>query len=304
MKVLVTGGAGFIGSHTVDLLHQKGHEPIIIDKKIPKYAPLHIKAYQIDICDKKLGEIFKLELPDAVIHLAAQTSVPYSISNPEIDGTTNIIGTVNILENCHKYGVKKFIFASSAAVYGEPKQAAIQENHKKNPLSFYGLSKLCAEQYIQLFAEQYGLTYTILRYANVYGMRQDAVGEGGVIAIFINKVLGDETLAIYGDGNQSRDFIFVKDVAAANIASLSKIEKSTLNISSNTKTTINELTTYLHQLTHKTIKTSYKAKKKGDINDSRLNNTKAIHTLNWQPNYSLQQGLNETIHFVKKHLNL
>ncbi|RBW68011.1 NAD-dependent epimerase/dehydratase family protein [Bacillus taeanensis] len=306
MKVFVTGGAGFIGSHTVDILQQKGYQPIIIDKNKSKYADSSIKAYQIDICDQNLKEIFKVELPDAVIHLAAQTSVSYSVSNPKIDGKINILGTINVLENCCKYGVKKIVFASSAAVYGEPKQAAIEEGDTKSPLSFYGLSKLSAEDYIKLFSEQYDLSYTILRYANVYGMRQDTAGEGGVIAVFINKLLHDETLTIYGDGNQSRDFIFVKDVAAANIAALSSVEKSILNISSNTKTTINELTAHLHKLTHKTIKTSYKAKKEGDITDSRLNNRRAIYTLNWQPHFSLEQGLNETIHYhyVKKHSNL
>ncbi|MDK2814139.1 MAG: UDP-glucose 4-epimerase [Thermoanaerobacter sp.] len=240
-------------------------------------------------------EILKKEKPDYVIHQAAQINVQKSIDNPVFDAKVNILGTVNLLECCRKSGVKKIVYASSAAVYGNPEYLPIDEEHRINPISYYGISKHTAEHYFEVYRQLYGLKYTILRYANVYGIRQDPKGEGGVISIFIDKMLKRERPIIFGDGNQTRDFVYVKDVAKANLLALEKGDNEVVNISTGKPTSINELVEIMKKIMNTSSEPIYTEPQKGDIVHSYLDNKKALDVLGWRPEYSLEEGLKETI---------
>ncbi|PEA56110.1 UDP-glucose 4-epimerase [Bacillus pseudomycoides] len=303
MKVLVTGGAGFIGSHIVESLLENNVETVVVDNLTTGYKknmPPQATFYYFDIRDPNIDKIFMIEKPDFVIHQAAQVSVQQSVKQPFYDCSENVMATINILQSCIKYNVKKIIYASTAAVYGDPKYLPIDENHQLSPISFYGLSKLTSETYIQLFAKLYGLKYTILRYSNVYGARQTADGEAGVISIFIDRLLKDVNPIIYGDGKQTRDFIFVKDVAHANFLALTNADNQICNISSNQQTSVNELISVICSLMKRKETQIYKDKRRGDIVHSYLLNDNARGNLIWQPEFSLFQGLEETISFFKK----
>ncbi|KKC30214.1 SDR family oxidoreductase [Caldanaerobacter subterraneus] len=302
MKVLVTGGAGFIGSNIVDLLIGNGHGVVIVDNlSTGKEEFINKKAifYKKDIADDDLYEIFEKEEPDYVIHQAAQIDVQKSVNNPAFDAKVNILGTVNLLECCRKSGVKKIVYASSAAVYGNPEYLPIDEVHKINPISYYGISKHTAEHYFEVYSQLYGLKYTILRYANVYGIRQDPKGEGGVISIFIDKMLKGERPIIFGDGKQTRDFVYVKDVAKANLLALKRGDNEVVNISTNKPTSINELVEIMNKIMNTSLKPIYTEPRKGDIIHSYLDNKKALEVLGWKPEYSLEDGLRETIEYYK-----
>lgn len=302
MKVLVTGGAGFIGSHVVDLLIENGYEVVIVDNlSTGKEEFINEKAifYKKDITDDDLYEIFEKEKPDYVIHQAAQIDVQKSIDNPVFDAKVNVLGTVNLLECCRKSGVKKTVYASSAAVYGNPEYLPIDEGHRINPISYYGISKHTPEHYFEVYRQLYDLKYTILRYANVYGIRQDPKGEGGVISIFIDKMLKGEMPVIFGDGNQTRDFVYVKDVAKANLLALEKGDNEIVNISTNKPTSINELVDLMNKIMNTSLEPVYKEPRKGDIVHSYLDNKKALDVLGWKPEYSLEEGLKETIEYYR-----
>ncbi|MFS0777204.1 NAD-dependent epimerase/dehydratase family protein [Neobacillus sp. 3P2-tot-E-2] len=297
MKVLVTGGAGFIGLHFVEKLLNEKMDVVIVDnlssgikERIPKSATF----YEADIEDLLIENIFATEKPDYVVHLAAQVSVPVSMKNPLADCLANIAGTVNLLQNCVKYNVKKFIFASSAAVYGEPAYLPIDEDHPQHPISFYSLSKQTSEQYIKLYAKHFGLNHSILRFANVYGPGQNSHGEAGVISIFLNSIFEQIPPIIYG-GEQTRDFVYVKDVADGIYCALYNGSNHTFNISINTETKINELLTLMLTKVNTNLTPVIKPQRIGDIAQSRLDNTKALTELHWVPRYSLERGLQETI---------
>jgi UDP-glucose 4-epimerase len=302
MNILVTGGAGFIGSNITDFLLGIGYEVVIVDNlSTGKEEFINKKAifYKKDITDDDLYEIFEKEKPDFVVHQAAQIDIQKSIKNPVFDTKVNILGTVNLLECCRKSGVKKIVYASSAAVYGDPEYLPVDEKHKVAPISYYGISKHTPEHYFEVYCKLYGLEYTILRYANVYGIRQDPKGEGGVISIFIDKMLKGERPVIFGDGNQTRDFIYVKDIAKANILALEKGDNEIINISTNKVTTINELVDKMNKFMEEPQKPIYKEPRKGDILNSYLDNKKALEVLGWEPEYQLEQGLKETIEYYK-----
>lgn len=297
MKVLITGGAGFIGHHFVEKLVKEKIDVVIVDnlssgikERIPKSAAF----YEVDIVDLSIENIFAIEKPDYVVHLAAQVSVPVSMKNPLADCLANIAGTVNLLQNCVKYNVKKFIFASSAAVYGEPAYLPIDEDHPQHPISFYSLSKQTSEQYIKLYAKHFGLNHSILRFANVYGPGQNSHGEAGVISIFLNSILEQTPPIIYG-GEQTRDFVYVKDVADGLYSALHNGRNCTFNLSTNTETKINELLMLMLKKVNSHLTPVIKPQREGDIGQSRLNNTKALTELHWIPRYSLDRGLQETI---------
>ncbi|MDG5787893.1 NAD-dependent epimerase/dehydratase family protein [Evansella sp. AB-P1] len=301
MKVLITGGAGFIGSHIVEELLKNHYEVVVLDNFITghkKNIPIGVKYYEADIRDS-VDEIFKLEEPDFVIHQAAQVSVSKSMKDPLYDSEENILGTINILDACIKYKTKKIIYASTAAIYGNPNYLPVDEMHPYNSVSFYGLSKLNGESYIKLFSKLYGMQYTILRYSNVFGMRQDTNGEAGVIAIFINRLLHGESPTVFGDGNQTRDFIFVKDVAQANVRALEYGHNETFNISTQTKVSINKIIEEMKAILQEPISTLYGQEREGDIRHSYLKNEKAKNILRWQPKYRLREGLQETLHYYK-----
>ncbi|MGP4077624.1 NAD-dependent epimerase/dehydratase family protein [Halobacillus sp. K22] len=302
MKILVTGGAGFIGSHLVDLLLAQGHTPIILDNFSngrKENVPSGVKIYKINLLSEKVERIFEKEKPDIVMHLAAQVSVAKSLENPAEDTAVNVLGTVKLLQYSMKFGVKKFIFSSSSAVYGYTSEP-IYEGSSTNPISFYGTSKLASENYIKLFNTLYDLPYTIFRYANVYGPRQRSDGEGGVISIFIEQLLRNEAPVIFGDGNQTRDFVYVDDVARANLLAITNANNQTINIGSHTQTSVNLLYILLSNQLQSPQKPNYKAKREGDILHSQLSNLKALDCLKWQPQYDLKTGLDYTIEYFKK----
>ena len=247
-------------------------------------------------------KVFKHEQPDYVIHHAAQVNVNQSLIDPYLDAQVNILGTINILTCCVKYKVKKIIYASSAAVYGQPMYLPADEKHPINPISFYGISKYSPEFYIQAFSQLYGLKYAILRYANVYGIRQDPKNEGGVIAIFIDKLLNRIPPNIFGNGNQTRDFIYVLDVVSANIAALSNGDNEIFNISSNSQTTVNKLVELINKILCINITPKFFDPRKGDIDHSYLENKKARELLQWKPQFPLYDGLQKTIqYYIKSH---
>lgn len=304
MKIIITGGAGFIGSNIVDRMLNIGHEVAIIDNlSTGKNTNINRDAgfFNIDILNSEMLEKAFYEFkPEICIHHAAQTDVQMSIKHPNFDCNVNILGSINILNSCIKNDVRKIIYSSSAAVYGTPKFLPIDEKHPLNPISFYGLSKLTPENYIKIYSELYGLKYTILRYSNVYGIRQNCKGEGGVVAIFFNSLINKKNPIIFGDGNQTRDFIYVKDVAEANVAALTYGDSSIVNISTNTMISINKLLNKISKIIGEHLKEEYKEEKKGDIKHSCLNNSLAKEVLNWEPKYSLEMGLNESYKYYKK----
>lgn len=302
MKILVTGGAGFIGSHIVDKLIENGHDVVVVDdlstgsmENVHKNAVLHT----MDIRSEYIGRIFAMEKPDVIIHHAAQIDVQKSIKQPGVDADINIVGTVNILENCVKYGVKKIIYASSAAVYGTPQYLPVDEKHIVDPISYYGISKHTPEHYIKVYNLLYGLKYTILRYANVYGPRQDPKGEGGVVSIFTNRMLNDEQPTIFGDGEATRDYIYVGDIAEANIKALELGDNEIINVSTNSTTAVNELFQTIKEIVGFNKEPIYADERKGDIKHSCLDNGKAKELLGWQPQYSLEDGLRRTVEYYK-----
>lgn len=303
MKVLVTGGAGFVGSHIVDLLLERGDEVIVVDNLITgKEEQVHSKAkfYRINITDDDFQDIVQQEKPEAIIHQAAQIQVPTSVENPFFDARTNIIGTINLLEAARKSGVKKIVYASSAAVYGEPRYFPIDERHPIVPLSPYGVSKLSAEYYLKMYAKEYGISASILRYANVYGIRQDPRGEGGVISILIDKVLAKQPFTVFGNGLQTRDFIYVSDVAKANIAALLTDNAGVFNIGTGIKTSLLQLIETLQEVIGGKLEIQYGPARPGDIEHSYFAIEKAQTELDWTWQIDLRTGLKSTLEHYQK----
>ncbi|GAI06932.1 unnamed protein product [marine sediment metagenome] len=292
-KILVTGGAGFIGSHLVDRLIKKGHKVIVTDNlSTGKKENLNKKAkfYKVDICSPKIAEIFKKEKPEAVFHYAAQIDVRKSTENPMEDAKINILGALNLLENCKKYKVKKFIFASSVGVYGEPKTLPVKENHPLNPIAPYPVTKVAVEKYLNYFQSQ-GLNFVSLRYSNIYGPRQSSGGEGGVVAIFINKILKGERPIIFGSGLQTRDFLFTADAVEAAILSLKAPTGSIYNVSTNKEITVKALLKLISNILNKKLQPIFKPLQQGEIIKSRIDYSKIKKELGWQPKYNLEKGL-------------
>lgn len=298
MKILVTGGAGFIGSHIVDILIEEGHEVVVVDNLTTgDKGNINPKAvfYQSDIMYESFDDIIRQEAPEVIFHEAALVFVQQSIENPAADAKVNVIGTLNVLNSSRKHNVRKIIFASSCAVYGDTEPEPLKEDHLKSPISFYGASKLSAETYIMLFGDIFGLDYTILRYANVYGPRQKHCGEGGVVPIFIENLRNGISSNIFGDGNQTRDFVYVADVAKANLMTLNKGSKQILNIGTGTATTINNLYDCAKKIVGANIAASYKPERIGDVRHIALNSMRAQNDLGWKDSFSLQEGLIETV---------
>ncbi|WP_411502089.1 NAD-dependent epimerase/dehydratase family protein [Brevibacillus centrosporus] len=307
MKVLVTGGAGFIGSHIVDQLIANQYQVVIVDNlstgKSEQVHPL-AKFYRCDITSHELQSVFATEKPDIVIHQAAQIDVRHSMVAPLHDASVNIFGTLRVLECAVLHQVKKFIYASSAAVYGIPHTPLIEETHQTRPLSCYGISKYTPEQYIRVTSDQYGLDYTILRYANVYGERQELTGEGGVIPSFIQNMLQSLPPKVFGDGWQTRDFIHVEDVAAANVAALQYGAREVLNVSTSHALSINDLVTLLNEMLSLAIEPIYLPAREGDIRHSCLSNEKTRELLKWEPQVTLHRGLHQTIQYVRNRMSI
>jgi UDP-glucose 4-epimerase len=303
MEVLVTGGAGFIGSNIVDGLIEAGHQVIVVDNlSTGKKENLNDQAefYNLDLRDQKLKEVFKENEISHVIHHAAQIDVQHSINDPLFDAQNNILGTIKLLECCRAYKVKKIIYASSAAVYGEPDYLPVDEEHPIKAMSPYGISKHTPEHYIKMYNELYNLKYTIFRYANVYGPRQDPKGEGGVVSIFVDKMLAEERPVIFGDGQQTRDFVHVYDIVKANLLALDNGDNILVNISTQSRDSVNDLVDHLNQILPYEIKAIYQEARKGDILHSSLANGKAKKQLGWTPGYDFKDGLEQTVGYYSK----
>ena len=303
MDVLVTGGAGFIGSHVVDRLIQEGNRVIVVDDlSHGRRENLHPDAvfYQVDIRSPELHTIFERERPEVVSHHAAQIDVGRSVQDPVFDAETNVLGTLNVLECCRAHGTRKIIFISSAAIYGEPQRHPCSETHPIHPLSPYGASKYAIEVYLRTYRSTYELETTVLRYGNVYGPRQDPHGEAGVVAIFTNRMLTGKTPTINGSGEQERDFVYVGDCARANQLALTQGSGNVFNISTGEGISINDLFRTLRTLTPYEGPPTYGPEKPGEIFKITLDPTRAAEGLGWQPRVRLEEGLAQTVAFFQE----
>lgn len=302
MNILVTGGAGFIASHIVDAFIEADHNVVIIDNLTTgREENINPKAkfYKADIRDD-LSKIFEEHKFDVVNHHAAQIDVRRSVTDPIYDAQVNILGTLNLLQNSIKYGVKKFMFASTGgAVYGEQDYFPADEAHKQQPLSPYGISKLAVEKYLYFYKEVHKLNYTILRYANIYGPRQNPLGEAGVVCIFLDKILAGGQPIINGSGEQTRDYVYVKDVVKANLLTLNEEESEIYNVGTGIETSVNELFRLINENFNNQIKEVHGPAKPGEQMRSVITSEKLYKKFGWKPNTLLRDGLRETIDYYK-----
>ncbi len=303
MKILVTGGAGFIGSHLVDELIKLKHKVAVVDNlSTGKKRNLNKKAkfYKIDICNPKLFEIFKKEKYDVVFHYAAQIDLIKSVEDPIKDAKLNILGSLNVLDNCKKYKVKKIIVASTGgAIYGEAKIIPTPESYPELPLSPYGIEKLSVEKYLNYYQKIFNLPFVALRFANVYGPRQNSKGEAGVVSIFCDKMLNGKKVVINGNGKQTRDFVFVADVVLASILSLKKGKQGIFNIATAKETNINTIFRKLKKLTNSECKETHVLAQPRGQKKSCLDYSLAKKKLGWKPKYNLDKGLKLTVEWFK-----
>ena len=305
MNICVTGGAGFIGSHLVDRLIKEGHRVQVIDNLssgLREFVNPKAEFVELDIRDAKILDVFQDFQPDYVFHEAAQTVVGESMVNPTKDCDINLMGLLNLLQASVKVGVKKFLMPSSAAVYGDLETLPLTEELQGIPRSCYGLTKLTTEGYLRIYEESFGLPYICYRYANVYGPRQGNGGEGGVISIFCEQVAKGETLVVYGDGTQTRDFVYVDDVVEANLLGLRDDVTGIINVSTGTGISLNDLMNTLEEITNTTINREYQQPRIGDIKHSLLSTEKASQVLGYAPTWSLRDGLENTYHYVKDNM--
>jgi len=301
MRVLVTGGAGFIGSHVADRLLERGHEVAVVDDLSSgkhENVPNRARFYEMDI-RAGCAAVFEDFRPDALCHLAAQMDVRRSVREPDFDAEVNVIGTVRLLENCVRKGVGKVVFASTGgAVYGEQETFPAPEDHRQYPVSPYGVSKLACERYLQYYSVQHGLSYVALRYANVYGPRQDPHGEAGVVAIFCANLAQGRTSRINGSGEQTRDYVYVEDVARANVLAVEGAPPSgAYNIGTGEETSVNELYETLVEISGKDLPPEHGPAKPGEQLRSSVDASLAGRVLEWKPEVGLREGLGETLRF-------
>jgi UDP-glucose 4-epimerase len=306
MRILVTGGAGFIGSHIVDQCVAAGHSVAVVDSLWNegggKLANLNPQAqfYRADITDEAgLASIFDEVKPEVVSHQAAQHSVAVSTKYPMLDARVNVLGLLNVLSNCTRVGTRKIIFASSGATYGTPARLPIDEEVVQRPESPYGISKMVGEYYLRYWQQANGLTYTALRYGNVYGPRQDPNGEAGVIAIFAKRFLNHEGVRIDWDGEQRKDYVFVEDVARANLLALERGDNDIFCIGTGRPVSVNEIYEELAQLTGYRPEIMRAPRRPGDIYLSYFNCSKAGRLLGWQPSVSFEDGVKATLEYFK-----
>jgi UDP-glucose 4-epimerase len=283
-KILVTGGAGFIGSHVVDLFLAQGHEVVVLDNlssgKISNLNP-GAKFYQLDIRSPEVREVFAAERPDYVSHHAAQAEVRRSVAEPAFDASVNILGSINLLECAREFKARHFVYISSGgAAYGEPEKLPCTEDHPVNPICPYGASKHTVEHYLYMYCANYDLNYTVLRYPNVFGPRQNPLGEAGVVAIFTGKMLADETVLINGDGDQTRDFVYVGDCAYGNYLAVTVPHPS--------------------GITGYSRPAQYGPAKVGETRHIYLDAAKAGKALGWTPTLTLEEGLQKTVAYMRE----
>jgi len=304
MKIVVTGGAGFIGSHVADALIKQGHTVHVLDdfssgrlENVPAGATVH----RMDIRSERVCGLFEREGFDILVHHAAQMDVRKSVTDPKFDADVNVIGILNLLEAGRLSGLKKVIFASTGgAIYGEPVYAPQDEKHPLQPVSPYGITKLCTEKYLYFYEQSYGISYVALRYANVYGPRQNPHGEAGVVAIFTLKMLSGEQPFINGDGRQTRDYVYVGDVVRANLAALSYDNSGIFNVGTSIETDVITLFRTLKAMIAPDILEVFAKGLPGEQRRSILDYTTSLNVLGWQPEYDLECGLKQTVDWFKK----
>lgn len=305
-KILVTGGAGFIGSTLVDKLVALGHETVVLDNLVSgrkSYLNPQAKFYQADIRDEKVAEIFVQEKFDYVYHLAAQIDVRVSVSDPRLDNEINVLGALNILENCRQNDVKKIIFASTGgAIYGDAEEIPTTEYAPAYPVSPYGIHKLTFEKYLNYYYQVYDLNYTILRFANVYGPRQFKGGEAGVVAIFIDNAVKGLESKQFGDGQQTRDFVFVDDVAEALVRAREIDCRGELNIGLGREVDLLEVRRQIEIALGEPMKVKEEPAKAGEQRRSCLSRQRAKDVLNWEPAVELSEGIKRTIEWAKENV--
>ena len=300
MKILLTGGAGFIGSHVTDELIAKGNDVVIIDNLSTGFEyNINPKAkfVKTDITDfKKIENIFAEESPEIIYHFAAQIDVRKSVSDPLFDAETNIMGTLNLIKLSSDFKIKKFIFSSTGgAIYGDTDVRPTPENHPEWPLSPYGIAKLATDKFLNYYNEIFGLKYVSLRYGNVYGPRQNPHGEAGVVAIFLNKMLKGEQPIINGDGDQTRDYVYVEDVVKANILALENIDKVGIyNVGTSIEISVNDLFKEINKNFDNKYKEVHGPAKLGEQKTSCLNYDKIKKDMNFIPKTDFSEGIKET----------
>jgi UDP-glucose 4-epimerase len=303
VKILVTGGAGFIGSHIADAYLAAGHEVSILDweaAKKPYNIPTRAAVHNLDINSPEVERVFKEGRFDILNHHAAQMSVPVSVKDPILDATTNILGVLRLLQYSSATGVKKVIFASSGGtVYGVTDRIPSTEDLPFDAASPYGVSKVATELYLRTWSLNHGLRFTALRYANVYGPRQDAHGESGVVAIFVERMLQDGAITIHGDGEHTRDYVYVGDVARASVAALTQGDGEGINIGTGVESSTNTLFRTLKALTGAATPETHGPARPGDVRRSCLAWDKAQRVLGWEPKVALKEGLGLTVDWFR-----
>ena len=305
---LVTGGAGFIGSHLVDRLVEENYRVVIVDDlSTGKLKNLNHDAvfHHTSITHPSLLDVMNREQPNVVFHLAAQSSVSRSVKDPILDNEVNVLGTLRLLEASRRSGVEKIVYSSTGgALYGEPEVVPCPDDAPVTPVSPYGMSKYMAEQYLDFYARQYLQNYTTLRYGNVYGPRQDPHGEAGVVAIFISGMLHGQRPRIFGDGNQTRDFVSVDDVVDANIAAIARGHRKALNVGTGQLTSVNELYQILMEITGYRWEAEHGPARAGDVYRISLDCSRAQEELGWTPRVSLAEGLARTVEYLRESAQL
>ncbi|MCC6780255.1 MAG: NAD-dependent epimerase/dehydratase family protein [Hyphomicrobiales bacterium] len=303
MRVLVTGGAGFIGSHIVDLLLAQGHTPLVVDDLSSgkrSNLPDDVELVVMDIRDPQLIEVAASFRPDAISHCAAQASVAVSMKEPVRDADINILGGLNVVRAAQESGCSQFVYITTGgALYGIPEYLPCDEDHPIRPLSAYGLSKWTLEQYLGILLAG-SMPVKVLRLANIYGPRQDPHGEAGVVSIFASRMLAGEPVTIFGDGEQTRDFVYVGDVARAHDLALGSGEPLAVNISTETPLTVNELFRIMAEQTGYGREPIHAGERAGDLKHSVLSNARARRLLGWEPRMPIEEGLRETLAWARE----
>jgi UDP-glucose 4-epimerase len=310
MNILVTGGAGFIGSHVADVLIGAGHSVSIVDNlwehgggKLENVNP-NAHFYKIDIRDPAISEVFEKEQPEVICHLAAQHSVKISTEDPAHDANVNILGLINLLQNATQFGTRKVIFSSSGATYGTVERMPVDETITQQPESPYGTTKMASEYYLRFWKSMHGLDFTILRYGNVYGPRQDPLGEAGVIAIFSRQILLKEPVRIDWDGEQQKDYVYVGDVARANLLALNAGSGETYCIAYGKGTSVNTLYQCLVEEIGHEVEIRRAPRRPGDIYLTYFDCSKAQRELSWNAEVGLQEGMRMTVNFFREKLGV